>query len=112
MVSCSRNKSIFFYIKVNYEYTKEYSFTTNGPNGPIIQTKVNEICYHELYNDTSYICFFDFNENKIINDESNISIPSYSLDCFLMISKDLLLIAGKNKISIINVNLYNLIITI
>ena len=33
----------------------------------------------------------------------------FGFDCLLMISKDLLLITGENKISIINVNSYNLI---
>ena len=109
MVSCSFDKSIIFYNKENNEYKKEYSIKTNGPNGPIIQTKDNEICYHELDSTISHICFYDLKENKIIERISKISIPTYFSDCCLMISKDLLLITGINKISIINVNLYNLI---
>ena len=112
LVSCSLDKSIIFYSKDNNEYKQEYSIKTNGPNGPIIQTKDNEMCYHESFKSISYICFFDLNENKMINRISKISMPSYYSDCFLMISKDLLLITGTNKISIVNVNSYNLIRTI
>ena len=52
---------------------------------------------------------FDINENKIIYKIDNINISCFNLDCLLKISKDLLLIAGKNKISIINTNYYKLI---
>ena len=108
LVSCSFDESINFYNKVNDEYKKDYSFKTNGPNGPIIQTKDNEICYHE-HNKISSICFFDINENKMINKIDKIGISSYSTDCLLMISKDLLLIAGIDKISIVNVKVYKTI---
>ena len=37
LVSCSFDKSIIFYNK----YKKDYSITTKGENGPIIQTKDN-----------------------------------------------------------------------
>jgi hypothetical protein len=39
----------------------------------------------------------------------NISKHSYQYEWFIMISKDLLLIPGRDKISIINVNKYNLV---
>ena len=110
LVSCSWDKSIIFYNKVNNEYKKEYSFATNGRIGPIIQTKENEICYNEL-DKTKTLCFFDFNKKKVIN-KINVDISCNSTDCLLMISKDLLLVAGVNKISIVNVNSYNLIRTI
>ena len=58
------------------------------------------------------ICFFDLLERKIINKINNISVTYYNVDSMLMISNDLLLITGENKISIINVNSYNLIKTI
>ena len=46
---------------------------------------------------------------KIIKKLNNINITYSIYDSMLMISKDLLLIAGDNKLSIINVNTYNLI---
>ena len=58
LVSCSDDKSIIFYNKDNNEYKKDYSISTNGSNGPIIQTKDNEICYYENNKDT--ICFYNF----------------------------------------------------
>ena len=112
LVSCSLDKNIIFYNKDNHEYKKEYSFTTNGPNGPIIQTKDNEICYHEQYNKVSYISFYDINKKKSVDKIKNINISNYSTDCLLMITKDLLIITGTNKISIINVNKHKLIKTI
>ena len=95
------------YNKDNNEYKKDYSISTNDWNGPIIQTKDNEICYYE-YKDT--ICFYDFIKRNNIKKLNSISVPNS--DSLLMISKDLLLITGENKISIINVNSYNLIKTI
>ena len=50
-------------------------------------------------------------KKKIIN-KINVDISCNSTDCLLMISKDLLFIAGLNKISIVNVNSYNLKLTI
>ena len=105
LVSCSSDKSIIFYNKDNNEYKKDYSISTNGWNGPIIQTKDNEICYYE-YKDT--ICFYDFIKKNIIQKINSISVTYYIHDSFLMISKDLLIIAGQNKISIVNVNSYNI----
>ena len=89
---------------------KIIQFSTNGKNGPIIQTKDNEICYYEYDEDT--ICFYDFIKRNTIKKLNNIRIPNYFSDSLLMISKDLLLITGENKISIINVNSYNFIKTI
>ena len=43
------------------------------------------------------------------NKLNNISVTGCIFDSLLMISKDLLVITGKNKISIINVNSYDLI---
>ena len=55
------------------------------------------------------ICFFDLINKKILKKINNINIRGNIYDNMLMISNDLLLIAGENKISIINVNSYNLI---
>ena len=105
LVSCSQDNSIIIYNKENNEYKKEYSISTNGGNGPIVQTKDNEICF----NDAGMICFFDLINKKILKKINNINIRGNIYDNMLMISNDLLLIAGENKISIINVNSYNLI---
>ena len=110
LVSCSGDNSIIFYNKNNNEYIKDYSIATKGWTGPMIQTKDNEICYYEKNNST--ICFFDFINKKKIKNINSISIASGIYDSLLMISKDLLLITGYNKISVINVNSYNLIRTI
>ena len=42
LVSCSYDKSIIFYFKNNNKYIKDYSISTNGENGPVIQTKDND----------------------------------------------------------------------
>ena len=110
IVSCSDDKLIIFYNKDNNEYKKDYSISTNGENGPIIQTKDNEICFYELAN--SALCFYDLLERKIITKINNISVSYYIYDSLVMMTKDLLLATGENKISIINVNSYNLIKTI
>ena len=101
LVSCSYDRSIIFYIKDNIKYKKDYQISTNGSCWNIIQTKDNEICYYEYKNDT--ICFYDLLERKVKSSISNIS------NCnMIMMTKDLLLITGENKISIINVNNYKL----
>ena len=110
LVSCSEDKSIILYKNDNNEYKKEYSFSTNGPNGPIIETNDNEICYSEV--DNNCICFYNILKKKIINQIKNISITSNIFDSLLMISKELLLITGNSVISIVNINSYSLIRTI
>ena len=100
LVSCSTEGNIISYIKDNNEYIKDYHIKTNGLNYCLIQTKENEICFSE-YKDFKYsICFFDLIEIKIITRINNID----SCESFKMISKDLLIITGKNKISIVNIN--------
>ena len=110
LVSCSGDNSIILYEKSGGAYIYDYSISTKGWSGPIIQTKDNEICYYEKNNST--ICFFDFINKKNIKKLNSISVTSGFYDSLLMISKDLLLITGYNKISIINVNSYNLIRTV
>ena len=111
LVSCSADESIIFYFKDNNEYIKDYSISTNGYNGPVIQTKDNEICYHE-YNNNSALCFYDLLERKIITKINNISVSYCIYDSLVMMTKDLLLATGENKLSIININLHNIIRTI
>ena len=109
-VTDSSDKSIIFYFKDNNEYIKDYSISTNGKNGPIIQTKDNEICFYEKTN--SALCFYDLIERKIITKINNISVSYYIWDSLVMMTKNLLLVTGENKLSIININLHNRIRTI
>ena len=101
LVSCSYAYSIIFYIKDNLKYKKDYQISINGVCDNIIQTKDNEICYYECNNQT--ICFYDLLERKVKASISNI----YTCR-MIMIKKDLLLITGCCKISIININNYKL----
>ena len=107
LASCSNDSSILFYFKDNSEYIKDYKISTNGGCYSIIQIKDNEICYSE--NNNNSICFFDLSERKIKASISNISKYNGCREWIIMISKDLLLIPGENKISIINVNYYKLV---
>ena len=107
LVSCSKDKSIIFYYKDNNIYKKDYNISTNGSCSSVIQTKDNEICYSEENNNA--INFYDLQERKIKSTLNNISKRNDCDEWFIMITKDLLLIPGENKISIINVNKYNII---
>ena len=98
LVSCSWDCSILFYIKDNSKYKKDSQISTNGKCFDIIQTKDNEICYD---NGNNTICFYDLLDKKVKFSVSNISMRR-----MIMMTKDLLLITGENKISIINVNNY------
>ena len=63
LISCSDDYSFIVYSKDNNKYTKEYNIKTSGPCNWIIQTKENEICYHE--NDfNNSICFYDLFKRK------------------------------------------------
>ena len=108
LVSCSDDGNIIFYIKENNEYIKDYQFKTNGSNYCLNQTKENEICFDEYKFGKYSICFFDLIERKIITRINNIERSG----SFTMISKDLLMITGKNEISIVYINSYNIIRTI
>ena len=107
LVSCSYDNTIIFYFKDNNQYTKDFNIKTNGVNGPIIQTKNNEICYYEYTN--SALCFFDLQERKNITKINNISVTTNIYDSLLMMSNDLLLAAGSNKLTIININSHSII---
>ena len=106
LVSCSEDSSIIFFVKDNLEYKKDYSISTDGSCSSILQTKDNEICYSVYYDNK--ICFYDFIKKRIINSISNISKHN-ELIFLSMICKELLVIPGYNKISIVNVNEYKLI---
>ena len=109
LVSCSGDKSIIFYFKNNSNYEQDYKITANVRCYSIIQAKENEICYSERINyDNFNIYFYNLNERKNNSTISNISSNGL-FGSFNMMAKDLLIIGGKNKISIINVNEYTLI---
>ena len=111
LVSCSKDSSIIFYKKANNKYEKDFQISTNGSCTTVLQTKKNEICYSEYQNDN--ICFYDFLEKKIKASISNISKNNGKnnglREWFLMIRKDLLLIPGYYKLSIINTEQYQLV---
>ena len=108
LVSCSSDKSIIFYLKEYNKYKKYYKISINGPCYCISQIKKNEIFYSErAKNDIDKICFYDINKRKLKSSISNIS--KSPLSPFIIISKNLLFISGNNKISIININYYELI---
>ena len=107
LVSCSDDSSVIFYNKDNLEYNKDYSISTDGSCSSIIQTKDNEICYSVSNNNK--ICFYDLINKKEINSISNISKYKGVRFWFIMINKELLVIPGENKISIVNVNEYKLV---
>ena len=106
LISCSDDYSFIVYSKDNNKYTKEYNIKTSGPCNCIIQTKENEICYHE--NDfNNSICFYDLFKRKKINKINFMSELGYN--SFNMITKDLLLITGGENMSIINVNQHKIV---
>ena len=111
LISCSKDSSIIFYLKDNNEYKKDYQISTNGSCYALIETKDNEICY--LENKDKRICFYDLTGRKKI--DASISVKD-NYDSFrlwiTMIRKDLLLVSGRNKISIINTNQYKLVRTV
>jgi len=110
LVSCSDDKSIIFYLKDNNEYKIDYQISTNGPCYCINEIKENEICYSEQIKydfNNNNICFYNINERKIKSSISDINKTNISP--FIMISKELLFIPGNNKISLIDINYYELI---
>lgn len=108
LVSCSRDKSIIFYLNDDSKYQKDYSKSTSGSCICITQTKENEICYLERNGNENSIYFFDLDEKKVKESISNINNTG-CFGPFHMITKDLLIIGGENKISIVNVNQYKVV---
>ena len=92
----------------NNKYIQDYKITTNGECYTVIQTKNNEICYSE-YKGNYSIYFCDLKRRKTKAKIDNIDLNGRIFQGFIMISKELLLIPGINKISIININEYNII---
>ena len=106
LISCSDDYSLIVYSKDNNKYKKDYSIKTNGNCNCIIQTKENEICYHQNdFNNSIY--FYDLIKRETINKIDFLSELGYN--AFNMITKDLLLITGGDNISIINVDQYKIV---
>jgi WD40 repeat protein len=104
LVSCSFDGTIIFYTKdENNLFKMDFSIPANGYNGPIIQTKENEICFYE---DNKTLCFYDIKDRKDITKINDINASFYNYDCLLMLSKDLLLVTGKEQITIVDLNKY------
>ena len=105
LASCSNDNSIIFYNKDNNnKYIEYHKIITNDYCFSIIETKDNEICYSQSNNK---IYFYDLIQKKI-KSELKINTNCYTIDGFIMISKDLLIIPGICEISIININNYSL----
>ena len=112
LISCSIDSSFIIYSKdSNNKYKKDYKITTNYACFCVIQTKENEICYDEFHTNHTYvnhsICFYDLLGQNCIKRINKIGWIRWN--SFNMIAEDLLLITGKDKLYIINVNQYNLI---
>ena len=82
---------------------------TNGECCTVIQTKDNEICYSDYFNYDNVIYFYDLIQRKIKSKINNINSNGRVFQGFITISKELLIIPGINKISIINMHEYNII---
>jgi len=106
LVSCSLDSSIIFYIKDNNEYKKDYQFSTKDQCYTIIQTKENEICYSLK---CCKICFYDLLERKIKTSLNNINVYEGVRSRLILISKELLIVPEQNKLSIVNINQYEIV---
>jgi WD40 repeat protein len=104
LVSCSGDCSIIVYSIDNNKYKKDYHIKTNGFCFCVIQTKVNEICY---YGDKS-ICFYDLLKKIIIKKINDINDDCCGCNFLNLLTKDLLLSTGIDKLYIINVNEHNI----
>ena len=108
LVSCCCDGNIIFYSKDinnnnNNKYIKNYQIKTKGITSySVIQTKENEICYYEDFS----VCFYDLIGKKIINNLYGIIMSG---NCLNMITKDLLVITGRERLYVVNVNQYNLV---
>ena len=106
LVSCSDDCSIIVYSIDNNKYNKDYHIKTNGFCFCVIQTKVNEICYYE--NKDKSICFYDLLKKIIIKKINDINEDGCCYNFLNMLTKDLLLSTGREKLYIINVNQHNI----
>jgi WD40 repeat protein len=105
LISCSGDKNIIFYIKED-AYKKDYQISIDKSCYCVIQVKDNEICFSDS---DDKIYFFDLNERKIKATVSNLNKSNDSWRTWLlMISKDLLIIPGQSKLTVVNVNEYKI----
>ena len=65
------------------------------------------VCYSEETNNS--ICFYDLTQKEIKSSLNNINKKKINFEWLIMINKDLLLIPGENKITIINSNKYSIV---
>jgi len=109
LVSSSFDNCVIYYSKDKNKYREQFKISSKYPCLSITQTKENEICYSEYIKDLNYnICFYDLNKRSIKASINHIN-SSGTGSPFNLILKDLLIIGGKDEISIINVNKYKLI---
>ena len=105
LISCSSDKNIIFYIKDD-KYKKDFQISIDKCCYGIAQVKDNEIC---LSDSGDKLYFFDLNERKIKATVSNLYKCN---NCYgtwlLMITKNLLIIPGSGKLTIVDVNEYNI----
>ena len=106
LVSCSWDCSIIVYSIDNNKYKKDYHIKTSGGCYCVIETKENEICYYE--NKDKSICFYDLLKKIIIKKINNINEDYCGFNFLNMLTKDLLLSTGIDKLYIINVNQHNI----
>ena len=115
LVSCSDDKSVIIYSKKNNEYIKDYQLKTKAICHSVTQIKENEICYLEIYYNYYYdyqecnIYFFDLKNRNKKQTINKYNSSSAIFRTFNMITKNLLIIGGKDEITIIDVNLYAVI---
>ena len=107
LVSSSLDSSLIFYTKDNNEYKKDYQFSIQCSCLNIIQTKENEICYSEVNN--KKICFFDLLERKVKTSLTNINLIDSVRSRLFLISEELLIVSEQNKLSIVNINKYEIV---
>lgn len=107
LISCSDDGNIIIYKKNNLQYKKNYLISTKFRCSSVIQTKEDEICF-SVFTDEKGINFYDLLTKKIKASLSSISKCNNQREWFIVF-KDLLLVPGQYKISIININEYKLI---
>ena len=105
LVSCSADSSVIFYSSNNDKYIQEFQINTDKSCWCLIQTKDNEICY---YISGGSIIFYNLIDKRIMK-RIDLFFIANGYNFMNMITKDLLLITGEKKISIINVNKYNIV---
>ena len=106
LISCSFDGYLVVYSMENNEYKLNYKIKANNKCYSVIQTKNNEICYSDNYgfmNDDYDICFYDIFKRKKLETINGIR----GRDLFMI--RDNLLLIGGYKLSIIDVNVHNLI---